>query len=80
MSSSIRGWSVFPVWITGAPAMEYAKVQALEGTLGLGRRVLVQRDKTSVWLPGTVVEKPAHLDGHGGGTVWIMLDEGERTP
>jgi hypothetical protein len=68
-----RDWSVFPVWITDAPTMEYAKVRALDGALGIGRRVQVQRGQRE-WLSGRVVEHPEGLDGHGGGTVWITID------
>lgn len=74
MGSSIRGWSVFPVWITGEPAMEYAKVEAVDGTLAIGSRVRVQRCSLP-WESGRVVEQPDGKDGHGGGTVWITLGE-----
>ena len=51
-----RDFSVYPVWITGAPRFEYAKVRADEGALGLGRRVSVQRTGETIWQRARVVE------------------------
>jgi len=73
MNQQPRDWSVYPVWLTGAPRFEYAKVRADEGALGVGRRVSVQRNGETAWRVGRVVEPRTDVSGVGGGTVWIEL-------
>ena len=67
-AQAVRDWSVYPVLIDDE-TFTYAKVRALEGALGVGRRVQFQREREE-WCSGRVVEMP---DGHtrGGGTVCI---------
>lgn len=65
---AVRDFSVFPVHFVGKPKAEYAKVRALEGALGVGHRVDVQRPGEKNWHRGRVVESQS------AGTVWIELE------
>lgn len=64
---TVRDFSVFPVHVVGEAKPEYAKVRALDGALGVGRRVDVQRKGHTRWQRGRVVESQS------AGTVWIEL-------
>ena len=61
--TGVRDFSVYPVWIVGAPRLEYLKVRADEGTLGIGRRVSVQRTGETTWRRALVVETPGSSAG-----------------
>ena len=76
VAAASRDWSVYPVWLLGAQSGEYAKVRAVEGAIGVGRRVNIQREGSTAWLPAQVAEQPAGLDGHGF-RVWVRLDDGD---
>ena len=69
----LREWSVYPVWIVSEPRLEYAKVRAVDGAIGVGARVEVQRAGRGEWQPATVVEKPDGMDAHGH-AVWLRLE------
>jgi hypothetical protein len=58
MAIQLRDFSVYPVWIAGSTKHEYAKVGADEGTLGVGRRVSIQRQGETTWRRATVTERP----------------------
>ena len=62
MAVELRDFSVYPVWITGAAAHEYAKVRVEEGAIAVGRRVSIQRQGEATWRRATVAERP---DGRG---------------
>ena len=51
-----RDFSVYPVWITGAPCLEYLKVRADEGALGIGCQASVQLTGEKTWRRARVVE------------------------
>lgn len=63
-----RDFSVFPVQLVGEPKATYAKVRALDGTLGIGKRVEVQRPGEKTWQQGRVVESQS------AGTIWIVVE------
>lgn len=58
-----RDFSVYPVWITGAPRFEYAKVRAAEGALGLGRPAFVLRAGETIWRHAHVVQPAGGFPG-----------------
>lgn len=73
MAVGPRDFSVYPVWITGSAAHEYAKVRADEGAIALGCRVSIQRRGETTWRRAKVTERPAGRDGHGF-MVWLDMN------
>lgn len=65
-----RDWSVHPVRLRNVERLQYLRVRADEGAIGLGRRVSVWLENT--WRAATVTDA-WDANGAGGGTVWLHL-------
>lgn len=73
-----RDFSVHPVVLRGHPSVNYLRVRADEGVIGVGRLVSVRlKDGGGIWRRARVVE-PWELATSGGGVVWLELLDGPR--